>query len=102
MVVIHIQMYKNIIEDILLDGDFGVNIIIKKLMANLKWPKLNLHLTICEWQIKQTIKPLELIFEICGISDNITFIVMHSNVLDSIYFMLIGRLWLKDEFFSHK
>jgi hypothetical protein len=39
----------NIIEDILLDGDFGVNIIIKKLIAKLKFLKLNLHLTICEW-----------------------------------------------------
>jgi len=33
----------NIIEDILLDGDFKVNIIIKKLIAKLKFLKLNLH-----------------------------------------------------------
>ncbi len=56
MAVIHIQMYKNIIEDILLDGDFGVNVIIKKLTSNLKLPKLNLHLRIYEWQIKQLLK----------------------------------------------
>jgi hypothetical protein len=53
MAIIHIQMYKNIIEDILLHGDFGVNIIIKKLASKSKFPKLNLHLTICEWEIKQ-------------------------------------------------
>jgi hypothetical protein len=41
-------MYKNIIEDVLLDGDFGVNIMIKMLTTNLKLPKLNLHLTICD------------------------------------------------------
>jgi hypothetical protein len=31
MVVIHVQVRKNFIEDVLLDGGFGINIITKKL-----------------------------------------------------------------------
>jgi hypothetical protein len=35
------------IDDVLLDGGLGVNIIIGQLKAKLKLPKPNLHLIIC-------------------------------------------------------
>ncbi len=61
MVVIHVQIGRNFIEDVLFDGNFGVNIIIEKLWTQLVLtkPKLapyNSHM------VDQTIvKPLGLI-----------------------------------------
>jgi hypothetical protein len=40
MVVIQIQIRKNTMEDVLLDGGFGINIIIKQLRLSLGLPKL--------------------------------------------------------------
>jgi hypothetical protein len=39
MVVIQVQIGKNIIEDVLLDGSFGVNIITEQLSLGLPKPK---------------------------------------------------------------
>jgi len=45
MVIIQVQIGKNIVEDVLLDGGFGVNIIIENLRKWLKLPipKLDLY-----------------------------------------------------------
>jgi hypothetical protein len=43
MLVIQIQIEKNTIEDVLLDGGFGINIIIEKLRLSWGFQSLNLH-----------------------------------------------------------
>jgi hypothetical protein len=92
MVVIQIQVGKNFIEDMLLDGGFGVNIITKKLRIQLGLSKpkptpYNLRMA------NQTIvKPLGLIKDlrilVHGIPYVVTFIVIQSSVLDSNDFVL--------------
>jgi hypothetical protein len=77
MVVIHVQVGKNFIEDVLLDGGSGINIITKNLRVQLglSKPKLapyNLHMA------NQTIaKPLDLIKDlkilVHGIPSVVTF-----------------------------
>jgi hypothetical protein len=42
MVVIQVQVGKNVIDDVLIDGGFGVNIITKNLKVQLSLSKLNL------------------------------------------------------------
>ncbi len=100
MVLIQVQVGRNFIEDVLLNGGFGVNIIMGKLtellgLAKLKPTPYNLRMA------NQTIvKPLGLIkdlkFFVHGIPYTITFIVIQNNVLDSSYFMLLSRPWLKN------
>jgi len=90
---------------VLLDGGFGINIILKKLKVHLGLSKPkpaphNLHMT------NQTIaKPLSLIKDlrilVHGIPYAMTFIEIHSNLLDSSYSMLLGRPWLKDTKMSY-
>ncbi len=76
--------------------------------------KLNVHLGLLEpkpvpynmCMADQTItKPLGLIkdikFLVHGISYVVTFIVIQSIVLDSNYFMLLDRPWLRDAKMSH-
>jgi hypothetical protein len=105
MVVIQVQVGKNFIEDVLLDGGFGVNIITEKrrVQLGLSKPKLapyNLHM------VDQTIaKPLGLIKDlkilVHGIPYAMIFTIIHSSVLDSRYSMLVGRPWLIDVKVSH-
>jgi hypothetical protein len=95
MAIIHVQVGKKFIENALLDGAYGVNIITKKLRVQigLLKPKLgpyNLHMA------DQTIaKPIGLIKDLKSLVHIIpyvvTFIVIHSSVLDYSYFMLLGR-----------
>jgi hypothetical protein len=44
MVIIHIHIRKNIVDDVLLNGGFGVNIIIKQFILKLGLPKLKPHI----------------------------------------------------------
>ncbi len=95
MVVIHVQVRKNFIENVLLDGDSRVTIIMKKLRVQLGLSKpkptpYNLPMA------NQTItKPLGLIKDlkilVHGIPYVVTFIMIQSSVLDSSYSMLLGR-----------
>jgi hypothetical protein len=39
MVVIHVHIGKNLVDDELLDGRLGINIIMEKLKATLRLPK---------------------------------------------------------------
>jgi hypothetical protein len=90
---------------VLLDGGFGVNIIMKKLRVQLGLSKpkptpYNLRMT------NQTItKPLGLIKDlrilVHGIPYVMTFTIIQSSALDSNYFMLLGHPWLKDAKMSH-
>jgi hypothetical protein len=105
MTVIQVQIGKNVFEDVLLDGKFKVDIIIKGLCVQLglSKPKLtpyNLHMA------HQTIfKSLSLIkdlqIHVHGIPYTITIIVIKSNVLNSTHSMLLGRPWLKDAKVAH-
>jgi hypothetical protein len=94
MVVIQVQVGKNFIEDIHLDGGSIVNIFTKKLrmQLGLSEPKPTPY-NLC--MVDQTIaKPLGLIKDlkiiVHGILDAVTFIVIQSNVLDSSYSMLLS------------
>jgi hypothetical protein len=85
---------KNIVENVLLDGGFGVNMM-KELQQWLGLLKLK-PTPYTLWMVDQTItKSIRLIkdleIQIHGILYIIvTFIVMKNNVLDSSYSMLLG------------
>jgi len=91
MAVIQIQIGKNFIEDVLLDSGFGINIIMEKLKVQLGLSKpksapYNLHMA------NQTIAKFnDLKILVHGTPYTMTFIVIQSSVLDSNYFMLLGR-----------
>ncbi len=100
MAIIQIQVAKNFIEDVLLDGGYEISIIKDKLKVRLglSKPKLapqNLHL------VDETIvKPLGLIKDprnfVHGIPYAMTFTVIQSSVLYFYYFVLLGCPWLRD------
>ncbi len=105
MVIIQVQIGKNTIKDVLLDGGFGVNIIIEQLRLRLGLPKpklapYNLRIanqTITKWV--GLIKDLKTYVH--DIPYIITFIVLQNNVVDSSYSMLLGRPWLRDIKMAH-
>jgi hypothetical protein len=94
MVVIQIQIGKNIIEDVLLDESSRVNIITKQLRLKLGLPKpkpapYNLRM------IDQTITKLvglirDLKIYVHGIPYITMFIVLQNSVVDSSYSMFWG------------
>ncbi len=93
MVVIQVQVRKNFIEDVPIDGGSGVNFIIEKLWVQLGLSKpkptpYNLRMA------AQTItKPLGLIKDfrifVHGIPYVVTFTIIKSSVLDSNYSMFV-------------
>jgi hypothetical protein len=103
MAFIQVQIRKNVIEDVLLDGGSGINIIIKQLKLRLGLPKLKpapYNLRIVN---QTTTKPMGLIkdLKIYGILYINTFIILHNSVVDSSCSMLLGRPWLKDVKLTH-
>ncbi len=105
MAMIQVQVGKNFIDDVLIDGGSQINIIIDNSIIQLGLSKpnptfYNLHMA------NQTIaKPLGLIMDlkifVHGIPYIVTFNIINSNVLDYSYSMLLGCSWLKDEKISH-
>jgi hypothetical protein len=105
MVVIQVYIGKNTIEDVLLDGGFGVNIIIEQLRLRLGLPKpkptpYNLRMG------NQTITKLvglirDLKIYVYGIPYKTIFTVLQNSVLDFNYSMLVGRPWLRDVRMAH-
>jgi len=93
MVVIQVQVRKNFIEDVPIDGGFGVNFITEKLRVQLGLSKpkptpYNLRMA------NQIItKPLGLIKDfrilVHGIPYVVTFIIIQNSVLDSNYSMFV-------------
>jgi hypothetical protein len=90
---------------VFLDGGFGDNIITKKLKVQLGMSKPKLapyNMCIANETIT---KPLGLIKDlkiiVHGIPYVVIFVVIHSIVLDSNYFILLGHPWLKDVKVSH-
>jgi hypothetical protein len=96
MVVIQVQVGKNIVEDVLINGRISVNIITKNLITKLGLPKPRpspYHLRMVDQSI---IRPLGIIrnlkIHIHGILYITTFTVLKNNVVDSNYSMLLGLL----------
>jgi hypothetical protein len=91
-------------EDVLLDGGYGVNIITEQLRLTLRLPKLKPTPYNLRMANKTTTKPLGLIRDlkiyVHGIP-YITFIVLQNSVVNSTYSMLLGRPWLKDAKVAH-
>jgi hypothetical protein len=91
LVVIQVQVGKNFIDDVLIDGGSRVNIITKNLRVQLGLPKFNpTPYNLCI--VDQTIaKPFNFIRDlkifVHGIPYTITFIVINSSVLDYSYSM---------------
>jgi hypothetical protein len=105
MVVIQVQVGKNFIYDVLIDGGSKVNIIIEdlKIQLGLSKPNPTLYNLL---MVNQTIaKPLGLIRDlkifVHGIPYMVTFIVINSNVLNSSYSTLLGHPWLRNAKVSH-
>jgi hypothetical protein len=93
MVVIHVHI-ENLVDDVLLDGKFGINIITKELKATLRLPKPQ-PTPYNMWIAYQMIaKPIGLIHDIRilvhGISYNVTLTIMQNSVLDCTYSILLG------------
>jgi len=82
------------VEDVLLDGRFSMNIMTKELWKQLGLPSPKLA-PYTLWMADQTItKPIELIkdlkIHVHGITYIATFTIMNNNVLDSNYSMLLS------------
>jgi len=94
MTVIHIQVGKNNIEDVLLDGGTNVNIITENLKTKLGLPKPKpapYHFRMTDQNI---IKPLGIIInlkiQIHCIPYVAAFTILQNSVVDSSYSMLLG------------
>ncbi len=100
MAIIQVQIRKNTIEDVLLDGGYGINIITKQLRLKLGLPKLKPTPYNLRMAYQTTTKPMGLIrnlkIYVHGIPYIIMFIILQNNVVDSNYSMLLGRQWLRD------
>jgi hypothetical protein len=95
MEVIQIQVGKHIVEDVLLNGGASVNIIIENLKTKLGLPKPRptpYHLKMVDQNMTKHLGIfINLRIHIHGIPYVATFIVLQNNVVDSNYFMLLGK-----------
>jgi hypothetical protein len=107
MAIIQVQIRKNIIEDVLLDGRSRVNIIIEQLRLRLGLPKPKPTPYNLRMANQTTTKPMGLIRDVKiyvrGIPYITTFniLVFQNSVVDSSYCMLLGRPWLRDVKMAH-
>jgi hypothetical protein len=103
--IIQVQIGKNTIEDVFLDGGFGVNIITEQLRLRLGLPKPKHAPYNLKMVDQTTIKLVGLIkdmkIHVHGIPYITTFTVLQNSVVDSSYSMLFGRPWLKDVEVAH-
>jgi hypothetical protein len=103
--IIQVHVGKNIIENVLIDGGSKVNIIIVNLRIQLGFPKPNpapYNLLMANQTITKQlglIKDLKIFVH--GIPYTITFIVINSSVINSIYLMLLKCPWLRDAKIFH-
>jgi hypothetical protein len=93
------------VEDLLLDGRYGVNIMMEELWKQLQLPspKSTLNtLPMVDQTITKSIRPIkDLKTYIHGIPYIATFMVMKNHVLDSTYSMLLGQPWLHNACVIH-
>jgi hypothetical protein len=105
MVVIQVQIGKNTIEDVLLDGGSRVNIVTEQLRLRLGLPKPKLAPYNLRMTDQTTTKLVGLIRDmkiyIHGIPYITAFTVLQNSVVDFSYSMLLGRPWLRDVKVAH-
>jgi hypothetical protein len=93
MAVIQVQVGKNFIDHVLIDGGSIVNIITKDLKIQLGLSKPNPTLYNMLMVDQTIVKPLGLIRDlktfVHGIPYMVTFIIVNSNVLDYSYLILL-------------
>jgi hypothetical protein len=105
MVVIQVQIGKNTIEDVLLDGGFGINIITEQLRLRFGLQKPKPAPYDLRMAYQTTTKPMGLIRDLKIYDHDIlyitTFIILQNSVVDFNYSMLLGRPWLRDAKVAH-
>jgi hypothetical protein len=105
MVVIKIQVGKNIVEDVLIDGGINVNIIIENFITKSGLPKprpFPYHLRMVDQNMTKPLGIIKILrIHIHGIPYVTTFIVLKNSVVDFNYSMLLGRPWLRDAKVTH-
>jgi hypothetical protein len=105
MAVIQIQVGKNIVEDILINGGASVNIIIENFTTKLGLPKPRSAPYHLKMAYQSMIRSLGIIrnlkIHIYGIPYIASFIVLKKSVVDYSYYMLLGRPWFKDAKVTH-
>ncbi len=99
MVVIHVHVGKNVVENVLMDGGFDINIMMEEFWKQLRFPSFKLSLYTL-WMAYQTItKPTRFIknikIQIHGIPCIVMFMIMKNIFLDFGYLMLLSRPWLR-------
>jgi hypothetical protein len=94
MAMIQVQVGKNMVEDVLLDGGSSVNIMAKELRKQLRLPNLKLAPYTLLMADQTITKPVgfinDLKIHIHGIPYIVTFTIMKNNVLDFNYSMLLS------------
>jgi hypothetical protein len=105
MANIQVQIGKNTIEDVLLYGGFGVNIITKQLRLKLGLAKPKPTPYNMRMANQTTTKLMGLIKDMKIYVHNIPYIIMftilHNSVVDFNYSMLLGKPWLRDAKVAH-
>jgi hypothetical protein len=105
MVVIQIQVGKNIVEDVMIDGGANVNVIIETLKTKLSLPKpipTPYHLRMVDHNMTKSLGIIKnLKIHIHRIPYVTTFIVSKNSVVEFSYYMLLGRPWLIDAKVTH-
>lgn len=105
MAIIQIQVGKIFIDDVLIDGGFGINIITENLKVQLGLSKPNPTPYNLRMANQTIAKPVNLINDlkifVHGISYTVTIIIINKNVLDSNYSMLLRCPWLRNVKLSH-
>ncbi len=105
MAMIQVQVNKNFIDDVLIDGGSKINIITENLRVQLGMSKPNPVLYNLHMMDQIIAKPLGLIkvlkIFVHGIPCIIIFTIIDINVLDSNYSMLLKRPWVRDAKISH-
>jgi hypothetical protein len=95
MAFIQVQMGRIMVDDVILDGGNGVNIITEQLRDRLRLPKPKPTPYNLQMANQTTTKPMGLIKDlkmyVHSISYIATFIILHKIVVDSNYSMLFGK-----------
>jgi hypothetical protein len=99
MAIIQVQVGKNIVKDVLIDGRASVNIITENLATKLGLPKprpIPYHLKIADQSMTRLVGIIIFLkIHIGGIPYVDTLFVLKNSVVNSNYFMSLGRPWLR-------
>ncbi len=98
-------MNKQLVDDVLLEREFKVNIITKDLRKKLRLLVPRPTSYILEMAYQTLTKSIRLIknlkIHIHGFAYIVTFIIMNNSVLDVSYSMLLGHPWLPNAKVNH-